>query len=85
MRQRNISGIVRRKGWHTTLMRGLLFGVLGLFCLYYLVPLIVMISTSLKSLEEIRGGTLLSLPQAIRFFYGLPPQNRKWHDLKNIF
>ncbi|EPX82154.1 carbohydrate ABC transporter permease [Salipiger mucosus] len=65
MRARRISGIVRPRGWTTTALRGLLFAVLGLFCLYYLVPLIVMVSTSLKSLDEIREGTLLSLPQSV--------------------
>ena len=33
-----------------------------LFCLYYLLPLFVMIATSLKPLEEIRAGNLLALP-----------------------
>ena len=65
MRDRNIGGIVRPKGWHRSLTRGLLFFVLGLFCLYYLIPLLVMVSTSLKSLAEIREGTLLSLPRDI--------------------
>ena len=47
-------------------MRLVLFVVLGVFCIYYLIPLVVMISTSLKSLEEIRAGSLLSLPQEVR-------------------
>jgi glucose/mannose transport system permease protein len=67
MRQRSIDGIVRPKGVHHSLMRILLYAVLGLFCLYYLIPLIVMISTSLKSLEEIRQGSLLSLPRSVTF------------------
>ncbi|MGG7643487.1 carbohydrate ABC transporter permease [Rhodovulum sp. YNF3179] len=67
MKQRRISGIVQPSGLGPRLMRLLLFAVLGLFCLYYLIPLIVMISTSLKSLEEIRLGTLLSLPRDITF------------------
>jgi glucose/mannose transport system permease protein len=46
-------------------MRFVLFAILGLFVLYYLLPLIVMISTSLKSLEEIRTGSLLSLPREV--------------------
>ena len=41
--------------------------MLGVFCLYYLAPLIVMIATSLKSLEEIRSGSLISLPQEVTF------------------
>lgn len=67
MTQRSIDGIVRPKGVHHRLLRGLLYAVLGLFCLYYLIPLVVMISTSLRSLEEIRQGSLLSLPRAVSF------------------
>ncbi|SMX25761.1 L-arabinose transport system permease protein AraQ [Boseongicola aestuarii] len=48
------------------MMRLVLFVVLGVFCIYYLIPLVVMIATSLKSLEEIRAGSLLSLPQEVR-------------------
>ena len=47
------------------MLRALLFLILGLFVLYYSLPLFVMIVTSLKSLEEIRAGSLLGLPQAI--------------------
>ncbi len=67
MRQRNIDGIVRPRNVRSTVLRAVLFLVLGLFCLYYLIPLIVMISTSLKSLTEIREGTLLSLPRDVTF------------------
>lgn len=59
------SGIVRRQGPRQFALRILLFAVLGLFCLYYLIPLAVMISTSLKSLDEIRTGSLISLPHEI--------------------
>jgi glucose/mannose transport system permease protein len=45
-----------------TLHRLLLFGALGLFALFFLMPLVVMLSTSLKSMDELRTGTLLSLP-----------------------
>ena len=41
-----------------------LYSVLTLVCLYYLVPLFVMIVTSLKSLDEIRAGNLLAMPEA---------------------
>lgn len=61
------SGIVRPKGLKNTLLRLLLFAILGLFCLYYLMPLFVMISTSLKSLEEIRTSSLISLPKDVTF------------------
>lgn len=48
-------------------LRWLLYIILGLFALYYLMPLFVMITTSLKSLEEIRTGDLISLPREITF------------------
>lgn len=41
--------------------------VLILFCLWYLGPLFVMLSNSLKTLDEIRGGSLLAPPRAITF------------------
>ena len=62
---KQVSGIVRPKGWWQTLQRVFLLAVLGLFCVYYLVPLFVMVSTSVKSLAEIREGTLLAPPRAI--------------------
>lgn len=43
-------------------LRWLLFAILGLFALIYLFPLFVMIVTSLKTLDEVRAGNLLSLP-----------------------
>jgi len=50
-----------------TFFRWLLFLVLGLFALYYLAPLYVMIVTSLKTMEEIRQGNLMTLPGDIIF------------------
>lgn len=44
-------------------LRWLLFAILGVFALVYLFPLFVMIVTSLKTLDEVRAGNLLSLPQ----------------------
>ncbi len=40
-----------------------LYLMLGVFCIYFLTPLYVVLATSLKDLEEIRQGTLLSLPK----------------------
>lgn len=60
-------GIVRPGGLRNKLLRYLLFFILGLFVIYYLVPLFVMIATSLKSLDEIREGSLLSLPRNPNF------------------
>ncbi len=48
-------------------LRWLLFAVLALFALFYLMPLFVMVTTSLKSLDEIRTGSLVALPQSVTF------------------
>lgn len=67
-------GIVRPKSAAATVLRLMLFSALGLFALYYLMPLVVMVITALKPLEEIRTGTLLSLPKEITF----EPAIRAW-------
>ena len=57
-----IESMERSSSRKRTFYRWLLFLVLGLFALYYLAPLYVMIVTSLKSMEEIRQGNLMTLP-----------------------
>jgi glucose/mannose transport system permease protein len=47
--------------------RVLIYSILTFFALLYLLPLAVMLITSLKDLDEIRSGTLLSLPQSLNF------------------
>jgi len=47
--------------------RLVLLGALLLFAAFFLMPLYVMVSTSLKSMDEIRDGTLLSLPVSPSF------------------
>jgi len=47
--------------------RVVLYALLILFALYYLMPLFVMLTTSLKTLDDIRGGNLISLPEQISF------------------
>jgi glucose/mannose transport system permease protein len=42
-----------------------IYGILGLFAAYFLIPLLVMILTSLKSMEDIRTGNLISFPARI--------------------
>lgn len=58
-------GIVRPRGLRTRVLRIVLFAVIGLFALYYLLPLFVMLATSVKSLGEIRTGSLISLPRDV--------------------
>ncbi len=64
---RQLDGMVRPRGTRQTVLRAGLFAVLILFAAYYLLPLFVMVSTSLKTLEEIRAGTLISPPTSITF------------------
>lgn len=47
--------------------RVLIYSILSFVALLYLLPLVVMLITSLKDLDEIRSGTLLSLPQSLNF------------------
>lgn len=39
-----------------------IYGMLLLFALYFLIPLFIMVITSMKTMDDIRSGTLLSLP-----------------------
>ena len=45
------------------IMRTCLYVILLVFCLFYLVPLYVMLVNSFKELDEIRGGGMLNLPE----------------------
>jgi len=47
--------------------RVVVYTLLILFALYYLMPLFVMVTTSLKTLDDIRGGNLLALPAEVTF------------------
>ncbi len=47
-----------------TLHRVLLWGMLLIFAAWFLVPMYVMLTTSLKDAEQLRAGHLLSLPTA---------------------
>ena len=61
--------ISKTNGYNYTnlILRIMLYFFLSIFVLYYLLPLFVMITTSLKSLEEIRTGSLVALPRNITF------------------
>jgi glucose/mannose transport system permease protein len=74
MSARQTHGIVQPKSAASAILRFVLFSILGVFALYYLMPLIVMVMTALKPLAEIRTGTLLSLPQSPT----LEPTLRAW-------
>lgn len=42
-----------------------LYTILSLFVIYYLLPWIVMVLTSIKTMDDIRNGNLISLPSRI--------------------
>ncbi|MEP5803858.1 MAG: carbohydrate ABC transporter permease, partial [Roseobacter sp.] len=43
--------------------RFVIYTLLAIFCLYYLLPLYVMVVNSLKPLSEIQSGGMMSLPE----------------------
>ena len=49
---------------HSPATRVVIYGLLALFALVYLVPLLVMVMTSLKPLDEVTGGNMFALPKA---------------------
>ncbi|TCR83990.1 carbohydrate ABC transporter permease [Rhizobium sp. BK376] len=54
----------RRRFAPSTIM---LYGILGLAAIYYLIPLYVMVVTSLKGMPEVRMGNIFSPPMEITF------------------
>ncbi|MCZ2722005.1 carbohydrate ABC transporter permease [Marinomonas sp. 15G1-11] len=63
----NIKAIRRKTTAIERLLRVALYLVLISVAAIYLLPFIVMLITSLKDVEEIRTGTLLSLPASLHF------------------
>jgi len=47
--------------------RVFIYSLLVIAALYFLLPFLVMVLTSLKSMDDIRTGTLLSLPRQVTF------------------
>lgn len=59
-------GGTTRMSWRGKLV--LLF-LMVLFSIYFLIPLYVMVSNSVKHLAEIRAGNMMALPQSVSFEY----------------
>jgi len=55
-------------------MRVFIYLVLLLFALFYLLPFVIMVINSLKPLDEIRGGNMMSLPE----FWTIEPWISAW-------
>ena len=80
-----MENIERSASLRRTFYRWLLFIILGIFALYYLAPLYVMIVTSLKSMEEIREGNLMTLPREILFDAWKTAWSGREYDAGNVF
>ena len=80
-----MENIERSASLRRTFFRWLLFIILGIFALYYLAPLYVMIVTSLKSMEEIREGNLMTLPREILFDAWKTAWSGREYDAGNVF
>ncbi|TFH86418.1 carbohydrate ABC transporter permease [Billgrantia azerbaijanica] len=59
-----MDNVIRRRTFGARLGRFTLYAVLVLAALFYLLPLAVMLITSVKPLGEISAGSLLALPQS---------------------
>lgn len=56
-----------RRAAGTALDRFAIWSVLLLFAVFFLLPLYVMVTTSMKDMDEIRNGDLLTLPSRLNF------------------
>lgn len=63
----DVRSLPGERSYSQTFLRVSLYLLLGLFALYYLLPLFVMVSTSLRSLAEIKSGSIIALPREIVF------------------
>jgi glucose/mannose transport system permease protein len=52
---------------HSSVTRLVIYGLLLFFALVYLVPLVIMVMTSLKPLDEVTGGNMFALPHTLTF------------------
>jgi len=52
---------------HSLTTRIVIYGLLLVFALIYLVPLVVMVMTSLKPLDEVTGGNMFAAPKHLTF------------------
>ena len=64
----------REPGRHSNATRVVIYGLLIVFAIIYLLPLVVMVMTSLKPLEEVTGGNMFYLPHQLTF----EPWTKAW-------
>ena len=63
----NYKQLEQKSKYTNMFLRWFLYFVLILFASYFIFPLYVMVVTSLKTMEEIRQGTLLTWPSGLNF------------------
>ena len=68
----------REPARHSTTTRVVIYGLLVIFALVYLVPLVVMVMTSLKPLDEVTGGNMFALPRHLTF----EPWSTAWGEAR---
>ena len=71
-----VSSPPRPRSAQSIVTRVVIYGLLFFFAVIYLVPLIVMVMTSLKPLDEVTGGNMFALPKALTF----APWTRAWGE-----
>jgi glucose/mannose transport system permease protein len=57
----------REPARHSLMTRIVIYGLLTLFAFVYIIPLLVMVNTSLKPLDEVTGGNMFAPPQHLTF------------------
>ena len=69
-----VSAPVREPARHSAITRVVIYGLLAVFAVIYLLPLVVMVMTSLKPLDEVTGGNMFWLPHDLTF----EPWTKAW-------
>ena len=57
----------REPGRHPVTTCIFIYGLLTLFAIVYIIPLLVMVNTSLKPRDEVTGGNMFALPKQLTF------------------
>ena len=64
----------RPRSSHSTTTRVVIYGLLAIFAVIYLAPLVIMVMTSLKPLDEVTGGNMFYAPKDLTF----EPWSKAW-------
>jgi glucose/mannose transport system permease protein len=62
-----VSGPTREPSRHSMTTRVVIYGLLAIFAIVYLAPLVIMVMTSLKPLDEVTGGNMFYAPKDLTF------------------